>query len=71
MLAQILELEASIRLERLSRDYARTPLELGLSAVIEDGEGGLSYWALAHTGSKPDFHHRGSFALTLREPARG
>ena len=62
------ELEASIRLEGLSPDYARAPLALGLSAVVEDGEGGLSYWALAHLGSKPDFHHRGSFSLTISEP---
>lgn len=44
---------------------------LGLSAVIEDICGGLSYWALAHPSDKPDFHHPDSFALTLPplEPA--
>lgn len=44
---------------------------IGLSAVIEDLDGGLSYWALAHPSDKPDFHHRDSFALTLppRKPA--
>lgn len=40
-------------------------LRLALSAVIEDSDGGLSYWALAHPPGKPDFHHADSFALTL------
>lgn len=49
----------------------REPLRLGLSAVIEDRAGGLSYWALAHPADKPDFHHPDSFVLTLPplEPA--
>ena len=38
---------------------------LGLSAVIEDASGGLSYWALAHPPGKPDFHHADSFAVGL------
>lgn len=38
---------------------------LGLSAVIEEGSGCVSYWALAHPSAKPDFHHPGSFILTL------
>jgi hypothetical protein len=35
---------------------------LGLSAVIEDVTGGVSYWALVHPPGKPDFHHAGGFA---------
>ena len=38
---------------------------LGLSAVIEDIDGGKSYWALAHPAAKPDFHHPDTFALDL------
>lgn len=41
---------------------------LGLSAVIEDVDGGISYWALAHPPGKPDFHHPDSFALILPPP---
>jgi len=41
---------------------------IGLSAVIEDIDGGISYWALAHPPGKPDFHHPDSFALTLPPP---
>lgn len=39
--------------------------ELGISAVVEEQGGGLSYWALAHPPGKPDFHHRDCFALHL------
>lgn len=38
---------------------------LALSAVIEDVDGGLTYWALAHPSPFPDFHHSDSFALDL------
>lgn len=38
---------------------------LGLSAVIEDIEGAISYWALTHPSAKPDFHHPDSFVLDL------
>ncbi len=34
----------------------------GLSAVIKDAGGVLSYWALAHPPGTPDFHHADSFA---------
>jgi hypothetical protein len=41
------------------------PLRLGLSAVVEDVDGILSYWALRHPPGKPDFHHADAFALQL------
>lgn len=40
-------------------------LRLGLSAVLEDRSGTLSYWALRHPPGKPDFHHIDTFALEL------
>lgn len=42
---------------------------LGLSAVIEDTNGGLSYWALAHVPGKPDFHHANSFICEISPAA--
>ena len=39
------------------------PLRLGLSAMVEDAGGILSYWALRHPPGKPDFHHTDAFAL--------
>jgi hypothetical protein len=41
------------------------PLRVGLSAVVEDTAGVLSYWALRHPPGSPDFHHTDSFALQL------
>jgi len=38
---------------------------IGLSAVIEDLDGVLSYWALRHPPGKPDFHHPDTFALEI------
>ena len=40
-------------------------LLLGLSAVIEEESGALSYWALRHAPGKPDFHHPQAFAMQL------
>jgi hypothetical protein len=60
----VLELEAVISLAGLaSQSGAR--LALAVSAVIEDTEGKLSYWALRHPSGKPDFHHPDAFALEL------
>jgi hypothetical protein len=58
-------LRAALALDRLpdwSRDVA---WRLGLSAVIEDTGGRLSYWALAHPAGKPDFHHADGFVHEL------
>ena len=40
-------------------------LTLGLAAVVESDDGTLSYWALRHPASRPDFHHSDSFQLEL------
>ncbi|MEA3192528.1 MAG: hypothetical protein QOD26_861 [Betaproteobacteria bacterium] len=61
------------RLRRIGRTLrldgtieAKGPLRIGLSAVIEEKSGALSYWALRHPPGKPDFHHRRAFALELK-----
>jgi len=38
---------------------------IALSAVVEDADRRLSYWALAHPLANPDFHHPDAFALRL------
>ncbi len=46
---------------------------LGLAAVIEAGDGTISYWARQHSGAKPDFHAADNFDLALEvapRPAR-
>ena len=56
------KLQASLDLDRLSALPRDAVWRLGLSAVIEDASGCLSYWALKHPSGKPDFHHIDSFA---------
>lgn len=38
---------------------------LGLSAVIEQADGTLGYWALRHDGPRPDFHRPATFLISL------
>ena len=61
--ADRLELDAVVGLVASER---RAVLLLALSAVIEDRQGALSYWALRHPPGKPDFHHPQGFALELK-----
>lgn len=56
--ASRLELQATVPCEGGS-------LRIGISAVVEDATGSLSYWALKHSSGKPDFHQADSFALEL------
>jgi hypothetical protein len=56
-------LQASLDLGRLPDLQRDASWRLGLSALIEDQSGGMSYWALAHPPGKPDFHHADCFAL--------
>jgi hypothetical protein len=66
--ANIFELEALVRLGRFLAIKPQVALGLGLSAVIEENDGTISYWALKHPPGKPDFHHPDSFALELALP---
>ena len=56
-------LQASLELDRLPDLLREASWRFGLSALIEDHGGGMSYWALAHAPGQPDFHHADSFAL--------
>ena len=40
-------------------------LYIGISAVVEFRNYGLSYWALKHCENKPNFHTRESFIISL------
>lgn len=64
----VLVLDATIDLNSLTRIVRGGTLRLGLSSVIEDDQGMLSYWALKHPPGKPDFHHPSSFAIELELP---
>ncbi len=59
----LLRLDALIMLDRLPP--MRRPLQLGLSAVIEERTGTTSFWALKHPEGRADFHHADGFVLEL------
>src|SRR6185503_9189309 len=61
----IYTLQAAQDLERLPHLPKDATLKLGLSAVIEETDGAISYWALAHPPGRADFHHSDCFALEL------
>src|SRR5579864_5555908 len=47
-------------------DLAAQPVwRLGLTAVIEEVDGRVSYWALAHPRPRPEFHDAAGFILEL------
>jgi hypothetical protein len=63
--ADVFELNAVIALGG-NPDFAEAQaLQAGLAAVIEDQDGGLSYWALAHRAAQPDFHDPETFGLRV------
>ncbi len=41
------------------------PLELAVTAVLEQRSGAISYWALHHGGAEADFHRRDGFRLQI------
>jgi hypothetical protein len=63
-------LQASVDLSKLLLLPRDAVWRLGLSAVIEEMNGRISYWALAHPPGKPDFHHSDCFALELPPASR-
>lgn len=63
-LADAYQLDVTLSADQLP---ASPSLQLGLSAVIEAGDGSKHYWALKHCAAQPDFHHRQSFTLALPE----
>ena len=60
---QSFTLRAALDLRGLPDLARQASWQVGLSAVIEEASGGMSYWALAHPPGKPDFHHADCFAL--------
>jgi len=60
---EALTLDLELDLARLVSTDAR--LQVAISAVVEDQNGNLTYWAVAHCGPEPDFHRRDSFIVEL------
>lgn len=61
--------ERQLKLQAAVRMPLGAPLRVGLSAVVEDEAGRVSYWALHHPPGRPDFHHPESLSLSLELPA--
>lgn len=49
----------------LATPIVAAALEIGVCAVLQSSSGALTYWAVAHPGSEPDFHHSEGFCLKL------
>jgi len=62
-------LEAVVHRETLLGLPGAATLRLGLAAVIERADGGVSHWALAHPAERPDFHDPAGFVLTIDRDA--
>jgi hypothetical protein len=66
-----LVLEAITYLGELPMPEPGSPLRAGAAAIIEEKDGHLSYWALAHPSARPDFHHRLGFVLQVARTRAG
>lgn len=62
---ELLELSVQIDHINLPSNPEHKPIQLGLSAVLEDNNQQLSYWALHHPCEQPDFHHRSGFCCEI------
>jgi hypothetical protein len=56
--------EFSHRFE-ISRSSLPAIHEVGLSVVLKHRDGVISFWALRHSGPKPDFHDRNGFLIQV------
>jgi hypothetical protein len=63
-------LEAALELDELPGLAPDAPWRLGLAAVIEEADGRISLWALAHPPGRADFHHPDGFVHTLEAVER-
>ncbi len=59
------DLSAVISLPALPEFARAKVIHAGLAAVIEDESGRLSWWALTHGGTQPDFHDPATFKVQL------
>ena len=58
-------LELSMELEVGTIIPAGKVVQVAVAAVVKTVAGDTSHWALAHPSSRPDFHRRDGFALTI------
>lgn len=61
--ANVLQLNLLVELDRIIAPEQK--LKVGITSVIEDRDGRLSYWALSHPDKEADFHHQDGFAIDI------
>jgi hypothetical protein len=61
-------LKAEIDLSGVKGLALDRPWTAAVTSVIEAADASKSYWALAHSQGKPDFHHPDGFVLNLPAP---
>jgi len=59
----ILTLDISVDLSPILQPEQK--VQVGITAIIQTGDGKETYWALVHPGTQADFHLRESFLLTV------
>lgn len=59
------EMTVRLSLDGLPELAQVAAIDAGISAVIEDARGLLTYWALAHASREPDFHDPATFRLRI------
>ncbi|MBU6429762.1 MAG: DOMON-like domain-containing protein, partial [Cyanobacteria bacterium REEB65] len=57
--------EVAATISMLDLGVAERSWQLAIATVVAQVSGGTSYWALAHPGDRPDFHHPESFLVQL------
>lgn len=57
--------EVRVALDTTALGLAEVAWELAIATVLAEPGGRISYWALAHPGEQPDFHHPEAFQLPL------
>ncbi len=55
----------SLKIDLAAIIAPKTPLDIAITAVIEDKNAIISYWALNHRSSEADFHQRDSFIISI------
>ena len=54
-------LVAEIKKEYFPENFMTAGMSLGISSVLKANSEELTYWALSHNDSRPNFHHFDSF----------
>jgi len=62
------EMSVRLPLAELPELAQAAAIDAGLTAVVEDARGLLTYWALAHGSREPDFHDPATFRLRIGAP---